>query len=164
MTALIDTGIFFAFYSLRDEHHLDSLALIVHLLEDKWGQGYVTNHILDETLTILKYRVSEETAKAFIESVIDTGAVKVLYLEEELEKQALTLFKENIRRKGFSYTDATTILAMKQYKLGFLLSFDQRTFQGLVPKIIGPNYWASLPEEERDKILKLAQNYLPRLK
>jgi predicted nucleic acid-binding protein len=43
MTALVDTGVFFAFYSLRDERHLDSLALVVHLLENKWGRGYATN-------------------------------------------------------------------------------------------------------------------------
>jgi len=87
-----------------------------------------------------------------------------LIFSRMLRMKLPVLFKEKIRRKGFSYTDATTILAMKQYKLGFLLSFDQRTFQGLVPKIIGQKYWASLPEEERGKMLKLAQNYLPRLK
>ena len=48
MTALVDAGVFFALYSLRDEHYLDSLALAVHLLENKRGQGYVKKHILDE--------------------------------------------------------------------------------------------------------------------
>lgn len=87
-----------------------------------------------------------------------------LIFSRMLRMKLLVLFKENIRRKGFSYTDAITILAMKQYRLGFLLSFDQLAFQGLVPKIIEPNYWASLPEEIRDKILKLAQNYVTQLK
>jgi predicted nucleic acid-binding protein len=162
MTALVDTGVFFAFYSLRDEHHLDSLALVIHLLEGKWGQGYVTDHILDEILTLLKCRVSGETAKAFIESVIDTGAVRVLYLNEDDENEALLLFKENVVKKGFSYTDATTIAAMRRYKIGFLLSFDQRSFSWLVERIIGPSYWNALPENERDRILKMVEKYKAR--
>ena len=33
MAALIDTGIFFGFYSLRDGHPMDSLAIVVHATE-----------------------------------------------------------------------------------------------------------------------------------
>jgi predicted nucleic acid-binding protein len=156
MTALVDTGVFFAFYSLRDEHHLDSLALVVHLLENKWGRGYVTAHILDETLTLLKYRVSWEAARAFIEAFVESGAVGVLLLDEEAEREALTLFRRHADRKGFSYTDATTVVALRRFRLGFLLTFDTRSFSGLAGRIVGPGYWGSLPEEERRRLLELA--------
>lgn len=75
MAVIVDTGVFFGFYSLRDKHHLDSIALIVHLVEGRWGRGYITNHILDETLNILKYKVSVEVANAFIEAFIDVCCV-----------------------------------------------------------------------------------------
>ncbi len=54
VTALVDTDVFFAFYSLRDTHHFDSLGLITHLVEGRWGRAYITNHILDEVVNILK--------------------------------------------------------------------------------------------------------------
>ena len=59
---MVDTGVFFAYYSLGDKHHLDSLALIVHLVEREWGKAFITNHILDETLNILKYIISAGTS------------------------------------------------------------------------------------------------------
>jgi len=164
MTAFVDTGVFFAFYSLRDKRHLDSLALVTNLLENRWGQGYVTNHILDETLTLLKYRISGGAAKAFIESVIGSGAIKVLFLNDDAEHEALILFKEYADRIGFSYTDAITVIAMKRYNIDFLLSFDKRSFLGLVERIVGPGYWSSLPERERERILKLAEKHRTHIK
>ncbi|MCD6278454.1 MAG: PIN domain-containing protein [Desulfurococcales archaeon] len=157
MTAIVDTGVFFAFYSLRDKHHLDSLALIVHLTEGRWGRPYITSHILDETLNILKYRVSPEAARAFLDAFIDSGMIKVLYLEKELEDEALNVFKENVLRKGFSYTDAVTTVALRKFRIDYLLSFDVRSFAGLVSSIVGPNYWESLPKEEQDRILELVK-------
>jgi len=155
MTVIVDTGIFFAFYSLKDKHHLDSIALIIHLVEGKWGTPYITNHILDETLNILKYRLSPRTAKAFIETFIDRGVVKILYPNEELEKRALKIFKENIDRRGLSYTDALTIATIKEYEINYLLTYDIRSFKGFIDNIIEPNYWNTLTKNEQNKVLKL---------
>ena len=159
MTALVDTGVFFAFYSLRDKHHLDSLGLIAHLVKGKWGKAFVTNHILDETLNILKYRVSPEASKAFVETFIDKGVVGVLYTDADLEAKALGIFRENLGRKGFSYTDAVTVATMEEFMIGYLLSYDLRSFQGLVDNIIGPDYWRMLSSDEKKQILKLARKY-----
>jgi predicted nucleic acid-binding protein len=118
--------------------------------------GGGTRRILDETLTLLKYRVSWEAARAFIEAFVESGAVGVLLLDEEAEREALTLFKEYADRRGFSYTDATTVVALRRFRLGFLLTFDARSFSGLARRIVGPGYWGSLPEEERRRLLELA--------
>jgi predicted nucleic acid-binding protein len=159
LTVLIDTGVFFAFYSLRDKHHYDSLGLIAHLVKGRWGRGFITDHILDETLNILKYRISPETSKAFIEVFIDKGIVEILYTESNIEKEALKIFVKNLGRKGFSYTDAVTVAVIKEYGIRYLLSYDIRSFQGLVDSIIGPDYWQSLPSVEKEQILKLAKKY-----
>lgn len=162
MTVIVDTGVFFGFYSLRDEHHLDSVALLVHLAEGRWGRGFITNHILDETLNILKYRVSGDSARAFIEAFIDSGVVKVVYTDEGVESRALSLYVQNLRRKGFSYTDAVTVVVMEEYGIGYLLSYDMRSFSGLVNNIVGPGYWESLSGEERSRIMRLVDRVLPR--
>ncbi|RLG81945.1 MAG: hypothetical protein DRO40_08830 [Thermoprotei archaeon] len=150
----------FAFYSLRDKHHLDSLALIVHLVEGKWGRGFITNHILDEVLNILKYRVSDMAAYSFIRTFIDGGIVKIIYADEEVEKKALKIFKENIRKEGFSYTDAVTVAIIKELDIEYLLSYNLRSFSNLVDNIIGMDYWKNLPLEERKRIQKIISKYL----
>ncbi len=47
MIALVDTGIFSAFYSLRDRHRLDPLGLIVHIVEGVSGRAFIANHVLN---------------------------------------------------------------------------------------------------------------------
>ncbi|RLG73738.1 MAG: hypothetical protein DRO23_08280 [Thermoprotei archaeon] len=160
MAVIVDTGVFFAYYSLRDKHHLDSLALIIHLVEGKWGRAFITNHILDETLNILKYRISAETAKAFIETFIGKNIVKVIYVEEELEKEALKIFLKNIHRKGFSYTDATTVATIKEYNIENLITYDTRSFTNLVKNIIGTNYWNTLPTKEQRRIKNIISEHI----
>jgi len=136
-TVLVDTGIFFAYYSLRDRYHMDSVALVIHMAEGRWGKAYITSHVLDETLNVLKYRVSSSTAEAFIGTFIDRGIVRIIHTDEEVEKEALRIFRENISRKGFSYTDAVTVATAKKYNITHLLSYDIRSFTGLVEDITG---------------------------
>jgi len=159
MTVLVDTGVFFAFYSLRDKHHLDSLGLITHLVRGKWGKPFITNHILDETLNILKYRIAPETSRAFIETFLEKGIIEILYTDNELETKALKIYRKNLGRKGLSYTDAVTVAVMKEFIIDYLLSYDTRSFQGLINNIIGPNYWQTLPSSEKEQILRLVRRH-----
>lgn len=151
MAALIDTGIFFGFYSLKDEHHMDSVAIIIHAIEGKWGRLFITNHILDETLTLLKYR--NLPADKFLEGFIDSGILRVIYTDEKIERKALELFRKRIYEKGFSYTDAVTEVVVREFDLK-LLSYDS----GFTVPTIGRGYWNSLDEDEKKRILKLKHN------
>jgi len=159
MTVIVDTSIFFAFYSIKDKYHLDSLAIVAHALEGKWGRILITNHILDEVLTLLKYRISPRTAEIFIKVFIKNHLIEVMYTDERLEKQALNVFRQFIYKKGLSYTDTITVVMMREYNIGYLLSFDIRSFSGIIENLIGPNYWQVLSEEEQQKVLRLARKF-----
>jgi len=150
MAALIDTGIFFGFYSLKDVHHMDSVAIIVHALEGKWGRLFVTNHILDETLTLLKYK--KLPVDAFIEAFLNSGVLHVVRTDDEIEAKALELFRENIHRKGFSFTDAITEVVAKELGLT-LLSYDS----GFGIETIGKGYWESLEDKEKRRIISMVE-------
>ncbi|KUJ93462.1 MAG: putative VapC ribonuclease [Archaeoglobus fulgidus] len=145
MAALIDTGIFFGFYSLKDVHHMDSVAIVVHAVEGKWGRLFVTNHILDETLTLLKYR--KLPADKFLEGFVESGVLNIIYTDEEVEKKALEVFKARVYEKGFSYTDAISEVVAEELKLR-LISYDS----GFSLPTIGRDYWKSLDESERKRI------------
>ena len=100
------------------------------------SRAYITSYILDETLNILKYKLLPETSRAFLEAFIDNGVIKVIYPGDELELMALDTFQKNISRKGFSYTDAVTVVVIRKLKIGYLLSYDVRSFSGLVNNVI----------------------------
>ncbi len=155
MAALIDTGIFFGFYSLRDKYHLDSVAIIIHAVEGKWGRLFVTNHILDETLTLLKRR--RLPVEAFIESFLDSRAITVLRADEEIEQKALELFRRRMHAKGFSFTDAVSEVFVKELDM-VLLSYD--TDFGV--ETVGRDYWTRLEEGEKRRIASLAKKFEPR--
>jgi len=153
MAALIDTGIFFGFYSLKDNRHMDSVAILIHAVEGRWGKLYISNHILDETLTLLKYKGL--SAKAFIETFIESGMVQIIYADQEIESSALELFMENYQRKGLSYTDAVSIVIAREFALS-MLSYDVRSFQGILD-VIGSGYWESLDKDEQKGILSMVR-------
>ena len=140
---------------------MDSLALIVHAIEGRWGRLYITNHILDETLTLLKYKISPETAKAFLDTFIETDLVQIILSDRELENESLKIFRENITRKGLSYTDVVSVAVIRNMKLSRFLTYDLRSFQGLLNNMIGPNYWNTLDRREKEKILLLAKKFQP---
>jgi predicted nucleic acid-binding protein len=65
LTVLVDTGVFFAFYSLRDKYHMDSLGLIAHMVGGKWGKPFIHNHVPDEALNMTKYRLGPDEPELF---------------------------------------------------------------------------------------------------
>jgi len=155
LTAVVDTSIVFGFYSIRDKYHLDSVAILFHVAKGVWGKVFITNHLLDEIVNVLKYRVSPDTARDFIEKFIGKGIICVEHVSRDLEQEALELFKENIYRKGFSYTDAVTIVFMREYGIDYLLTHDLRSFHGFIENIVGPGYWNSLSSSEKRLIIRL---------
>ena len=68
---------------------------------------------------------------------------------------------KNITRKGLSYTDAVSVAVIRNVKLSRFLTYDLRSFQGLLNNIIGPNYWNTLDRREKGKILLLAKKFQP---
>jgi predicted nucleic acid-binding protein len=158
MVALIDTGIFFGFYSVKDKHHLDSIAIIFHAVEGKWGRLYITNHILDETLTLFKYRGLP--VEVFIKAFIESETVKILHVDREIELKALELFKNNLHIKGYSYTDAVSEVVSREFDFT-LLSYDS----GFQVRTIGRDYWICLDEREKKRIKNILSRFgydLPR--
>jgi len=66
------------------------------------------------------------------------------------------VFKQYIRRRGLSHTDATTIAVMRELNVDVLLTYGLRSFAGIVDNIIGPGYWSSLPQAEKERISRIS--------
>jgi predicted nucleic acid-binding protein len=72
-----------------------------------------------------------------------------------MEKEALELFKKRIHVKGFSCTDAVSEVVAKTLSLT-LISFDS----GFEIPTIDKNYWISLEDKEKKRILSLIKRYI----
>ena len=68
-TVLVDTGIFFAYYSLRDRYHMDSVALIIHVAEGRW-EKHISRATLSTKLKVLKYRVSSDFSYTDVVTIV----------------------------------------------------------------------------------------------
>jgi len=87
--------------------------------------------------------------------------VQIIFSDRELENESLKVFRENITRKGLSYTDAVSVAVIRNMKLSRFLTYDLRSFQGLLYNMVGPNYWNTLDGREKEKILLLAEKFQP---
>jgi len=87
--------------------------------------------------------------------------VQIILSDRELENESFKIFRGNITRKGLSYTDAVSVAVIGSMKLSRFLTYDLRSFQGLLNNIVGPNYWNTLDRREKEKILLLAKKFQP---
>lgn len=157
MAVLIDTGVFFGFYSRQDVFHMDAVALIIHVIEGKWGMPYISEHILSETINLLKYKISPETSMVFLRTFIYSKNLGILNLSEELLNQVIAFFSKNYALKGFSFTDAVSIVLLKEYNINHFVTFDRKLSK--FAEIVGPGYFSSLTKEEKDYIRNIIEKY-----
>jgi len=159
LSILIDTGIFFAFYNRRDVHHLDSICLLTHILEGRWGRPFTTILVISEVTTLLRFRLGIATAEAFLGALQESG-ISLIFVDEDLYKMTVEVLHQ-YRDRPLSFTDANIIATMKTLGIEHLASYDERAFAGLVPSIIGRGYSATLTRDELNRILDMVRRFVP---
>jgi len=153
LSVLIDTGVFYAFYNKRDVHHLDSICLLVHILEGRYGHPYTVDLVVSETYTLLRYRLGYEAAMAFLEALKKSG-VTIIFLDDEGYGGVIRVLKEYSDRK-LSFTDAFLIHVSESYGIENVVSYDERSFSGIVARIFGRGYAKTLSKDEFNRIMDL---------
>ena len=155
MSILVDTGVFYAFYNKKDIHHLDSICILVHAMEGRWGRIYVTNLIVAETVTLLRYRISLNAAISFLEALRKSG-ITILFMDETAYNEAIKILKK-YSDKQLSFADAFSINVLSELKINYLATYDERSFKGIINKIIGNKYAKTLTKKELERILAKIQ-------
>ena len=149
---LIDTGVFYAFYNRRDIHHLDSICLITHVLEGKFGRPYTSEFVVSETYTLLRYRLGYNTALAFLRA-LSKSDIEIIFTSKDDFEEIVKILEKYSERK-LSFTDATLIHLSKNYGIETIASYDERSFSGVL-RIIGKNYSKTLSKTEVERIIRL---------
>ena len=127
MITYIDTGAFIARFIVADQFHQQAL--------DIWGKlakssktCITSNHVLDETLTLLARRVSYTFSAEKARLIYHSGLFQIARTTQEDELLALELF-EKYADQSVSFTDCLSFVLMKKMKIQHVFSFDRHFSQ-----------------------------------
>lgn len=127
MTTYIDTGAFIARFIAADQLHQQSLNIWDKLGTSK--EACVTsNHVLDETLTLLARRVSYAFSAEKARLIYHSNLFQIGRTTHEDELAALELF-EKYADQSVSFTDCLSFVLMKKMKIQKVFSFERHFSQ-----------------------------------
>src|SRR3989338_5595321 len=127
MTIFIDTGAFIARFITGDQFHQKSLATWEKIRKNQ-DSCVTSNHVLDETFTLLARRVSYEFSAEKARLIYQSGLFQIARTTEEDELAALVLF-EKYTDQAISFTDCLSFVLMKRINIQKVFSFDRHFSQ-----------------------------------
>jgi uncharacterized protein len=94
---------------------------------DKWfdegGQFVTTDYIIDETLTLLRIRLSLDAAEEWWHTLAASRRVRHEPIDGDRAERARAIFFR--RDKDFSFTDCTSFAVMRELRLHVALTTDR---------------------------------------
>lgn len=116
----VDTGAFIALHHASDNNHRRALELAKRLT---WFRFAVTDAVLTETYSLLRYRLGFHTANRFLDIVLSNSEYELVDVTKSMRLDAQRLLQTYDDHK-ISYCDALSVVAMKQKKIGEIFAFD----------------------------------------
>ncbi len=150
MAILLDTGVFYGLYDRKDANHDNSVALVAHALAGRWGRVFLSNYVTLETTLLLRSKMGPALPRTFLEFVEESGIVEAL-VDEETNRQAKEIFNADA---ALSLTDSASVAFLRSLRIRWLGTYDERSFRRYSRDIVGPSYWETLGEEERERLSK----------
>ena len=131
----IDTSGFFALLSAADPAHMQAREQMARLAHAR-RRAVTTDHVLDETFTLLKVRGLVHRCPAFEQMLNTSRSLRVSWTEPALFTAATKLFLARLDQ-GFSLTDCVSFTTMERTGLQEALTTDHH-FQiaGFVPLLL----------------------------
>jgi predicted nucleic acid-binding protein len=122
MRLFADTGAWCALYDRSDIHHARASALLKELKRKK-TQLITSDYVLDESLTLLRFRAGHKEAVDLGRWMLQSPLVKVINVDEKIWQSAWEMFGR-YGDKGFSFTDCTSFAIIRQLGLLNAFAFD----------------------------------------
>jgi hypothetical protein len=122
MRLFVDTSAWLALNNKNDQHHDEAVSKITKVRQQKI-QLVTSEYVFDESVTIIRYRISHRAAVAFGDALISSNVASIEDITDEERLKAWVLFKK-YRDKDLSFTDCTSFALMVKLKLQKAFSFD----------------------------------------
>lgn len=116
---LVDTGAWYAYMDKDDPDH----QLVSDVLENHFPLLLTSDFIVDETLTLLRYRHGRIAAVKFGELAFSGELARLEYITKNDQQKAWQLFLK-YHDHCLSYTDCTTFILMKRCKIETAVALD----------------------------------------
>ena len=105
----------------------DPMNEAVRLIRDDWlrdgGEFVTTDYVIDETLTILRGRLSLNAAETWWKQVEASTRVRIEWMDASRMERARAIFFK-YKDKSFLFTDCTSFVVMKELRLRKVLTLD----------------------------------------
>jgi len=111
----MDTAGFLALWDIGDEHHARAVHLQSELLR-KNRSFLTTDYIVDETVTLLLIRHSHAAAADFLNTALESKALRLEWIDSERFHAAAELFQRH-DDKEWSFTDCVSFALMRELKI-----------------------------------------------
>ena len=118
----VDTAGWMACADAADPKHRQSTKARDRWLEQK-GVLLTTDYVIDETLTLIRKRISLKAAAAWWAQIEASSRVRFEAIDAERAENAREIFFR-YGDKDFSFTDCTSFVVMKELRLDQVLSTD----------------------------------------
>jgi predicted nucleic acid-binding protein len=128
----VDTGAFLARYLSNDAYHPRAVAMWKRLRRESL---VTSNHVLDETLTLLARRAGGRFAADRADSIYASDVLEILHSTREDEIEAIRLLRKYSDRQ-VSFTDCISFALMKSRRISAVFTFDLH-FQRAGFRIVG---------------------------
>lgn len=116
----VDTSAWFAYVNRKDPDH-DAVRRALNSFQ---GRLTTTNFILDETISLCRYRLGHPAAKALGSALLDSQTVDLVRTTPEDEHGAWMLFCQRPDQR-YSFTDCTSFVVMRRLQIPLALALDE---------------------------------------
>lgn len=123
MRFFVDTSAWLALNDKNDQYHNKAAAKSIEIKKHKI-ELITSEYIIDESITLIRYRVSHRAAVIFGDSLITSNIVRIIDVTGEDRIKAWEMFKK-YEDKELSFTDCISFVLMINLKLHKAFTFDE---------------------------------------
>lgn len=120
MRNAIDSCVWIAYKSKRDENHENAVKIINKFLDDKSLRFCITDYVIIEVINFLLRKTSKEIAIETLDLFLQHGRIEICIVDKPLFDRSC----EITRKFGVSLTDASIATMMENFRIKILYSFD----------------------------------------
>lgn len=106
-----------------DQNHERAIKVRDEIIKDKFGKTTISDYIFDETVTVTFGR-TRDLKKTILVGMGLRDSAEMLKIDEKNFEEAWKIFKRQ-KKTDFSFTDCSTIAAMKAKNIKNIATFDE---------------------------------------
>ncbi len=122
MKLFVDTSAWLALHDKNDQFHKQAVEKNFKIKKQRI-ELITSEYVLDESITLVRFRVSHGAAVIFGESLFNSSIINIVSINNLERQRALDFFKK-YKDKEFSFTDCTSFVVMKDLKIKTAFTFD----------------------------------------